>query len=107
MGFADFLEEDFARAGSVSPRDVTLTADMLSNFPPSMVEQFRGLGLPVDVKNGKLEFVGGKIEHKICKQNTVLSAGKCKLLRQFGLMLAEFKVQLVCRWESFDGSFEA
>jgi len=105
--FADLLEEDFARAGSVSPRKVVLTAEMLSNFPPSMVEQFRGLGLPVDVKMGKLEFVGGKSEHTICKNNAVLSAENCKILCQFGIMLAEFKVELVCRWESSNGSFEA
>lgn len=105
--FADLLEEDFARAGSISPRKVVLTAEMLSNFPPSMVEQFRGLGLPVDVKMGKLEFVGGMSEHTICKNKSVLSAENCKILCQFGIMLAEFKVNLVCRWESSNGSFEA
>jgi len=103
--FADLLEEDFARAGSISPRKVVLTADMVSNFPPSMVEQFRGLGLPVDVKNGKLEFVGGKTGHTICKDGKELTTENCKILCQFGIMLAEFKVKLVCRWVSADGSF--
>mmetsp|Transcript_11 Transcript_11/g.3 ORF Transcript_11/g.3 Transcript_11/m.3 type:complete len:181 (+) Transcript_11:321-863(+) len=103
--FADFVEEDFARAGAVATRTVTVDNKMLYNFPTSMVDQFRKHGLPVDVDTGKLVLTG-KDEHTICEEGDVLSAEACKLLFQFGVKLTEFKVKLVCRWSSAEGSFE-
>lgn len=104
--FADFAEDDFARAGATAPREVTANNEMLYNFPTSMVEQFRKMGLPIDVNNGKLELMGGKEKHTICKKGAELSAEDCKLLTQFGIKLTEFRVNLVCRWNSSSGSFE-
>lgn len=51
--FAKLAVEDFARGGAVSPRTVILTQEQIETHPVSMVEQFRKLGLPVEVKVGR------------------------------------------------------
>mmetsp|Transcript_35633 Transcript_35633/g.78091 ORF Transcript_35633/g.78091 Transcript_35633/m.78091 type:complete len:225 (-) Transcript_35633:155-829(-) len=102
--FANFVEEDFARAGSITPRTVKITADMVATHPVSMTEQFRKLGMPVEVQNGKVALVGGKTEYVACKKGQPLSAEACKILVHFGVKLSEFRVSLVCRWSN--GDFE-
>lgn len=102
--FATLDDPDFARAGALAPRDVMISSDRLLAFPVSMMEQFRKLGLPLDIANGTLVFRDGKDEHRICKQGETLSAEKGKLLVHFDVKLANFKVRLVCRW--CKGEFE-
>jgi len=104
--FASLADEDYARAGAVAPRTVTLSAEDVSNHPVSMVEQFRKLGMPVEVNNGRVVLVGGKKEYVACREGQSLSAETCKILTHFGVRLAEFRVRLVCRWSSRDGEFE-
>ena len=102
--FGSMVEPDFARAGSTAPRDVVVTSQQLEHFPVSLVEQFRKLGLPVEIQDGKVVFRDSLTEFRICKEGETLSAEKCKLLVQFEIKLAEFKVTLVCHWS--DGDFE-
>jgi len=101
--FVNMSEEDFSRAGSTATKKVTVNNDMLYNHPVSMVEQFRKLGIPVEVQNGRLILVG-KNEHILCKEGDVLSAEACKLLVHFGIKLAIFRVKLICHWS--DGAIE-
>ena len=100
--FGSLNEEDFARAGSIAPKRVVVTNDTLSSYPVSMMEHFRKLGLPVEIKTGKIELVGG--DYVLCKEGATLSAEVCKLLVHFGMKLSEFKVELICRWRR-DGDF--
>lgn len=103
--FRNFSEPDFARAGFVSPRDVVVTNKMLFNHPTTMVDQqFKKLGLPAKIENGKVVLLGEKAEHLLCKEGETISVEKCKLLTHFGIKLSEFKVQLVCHWSK--GEFE-
>ena len=102
--FQNVKEQDFARAGSVAIDTVRITKEMLETHPVSMVEQLRKLGLPVEVKDGKLAFYGGKEEHLLCKEGSTLTAETCKLLLHFGIKLAEFRVTLVSVWS--DGQLE-
>jgi mRNA turnover protein 4 len=104
--FEDLVEEDFARAGSVAPRQVAVTNDMVATHPVSMVEQFRKLGLPVEVQNGRLALIGGTNEYIVCKAGETLSAEACKSLVHFGIKLAEFRLKLICKWSSAEGEFE-
>lgn len=104
--FYNLAEEDFARAGTISPRKVVVTTEMVETHPVSMVDQFRKLGLPVEVQTGRLALIGGKKEHVLCKEGQVLSAETCKALVHFGVKVSEFKVQLVCRWSKSGGEFE-
>jgi mRNA turnover protein 4 len=103
--FENLVEPDFARAGTIAPRDVIITNDMLSNHPVSMVEQqFRKQGLPVKVSNGKIVLVDGRNDYKLCKEGETLSPEKCKILSHFGIKLSEFRVKLMCHWSK--GEFE-
>jgi len=104
--FSDLVEDDFARAGSVSPRKVIITNDMVEMPPVSMMEYFRKLGLPVEINNGRVSLVGEMKDFTLCKEGDTLSAETCKALVHFGVKVSEFKVCLVCRWTSSDGAFE-
>jgi len=104
--FSSLVEEDYARAGSKASQKFVITNEMVATHPVSMVEQFRKLGLPVEVQNGRVGLIGGKTEHVVCKEGVTLSAEACKLLVHFGVKLAEFRVKLICRWSSGDGDFQ-
>jgi mRNA turnover protein 4 len=103
--FASMVEPDFARAGSIASRSAVVTSEMLTHFPVSMMEQFRKLGLPVEIKKGQVVFRDGVDEYKICAEGETLSAEKCKLLVHFDIMLSDFKISLVCRWSK--GEFDS
>jgi mRNA turnover protein 4 len=102
--FRTLIEQDYARAGSISTRLVVVTSDMLKLFPVSMMEQFRKLGMPVETKNGQVIFRDVQQEYTLCREGEVLSAEKCKLLAHFDVKLADFKVTLLCRWSK--GEYE-
>lgn len=104
--FSQFSVEDYARSGATAPRTVTLTKEQIETHPVSMMEQFRKLGLPVEVKNGRVVFVGGQKEYEVCKEGRELSVEQCKILVHMGVKLSVFKIGLVCRWEKEDGSVE-
>ena len=104
--FAKLRVEDYARAGTVSPETVTLTRSQVETHPVSMVEQFRKLGLPVEVKNGRVSFVGGREDHEVCKEGRELTVEQCKILVHMGVKLAVFRIGLVCRWEKEEGAIE-
>lgn len=101
--FENLIKSDYARAGAISPRRVVITSKMLETHPVSMIEQFRKLGLPVQVENGRVVFVGEREEYVLVKEGETLSAEQCKALTHFGIELAEFRVDLLCRWTSQDG----
>jgi len=98
------VEADFARAGSEASGEAVVTPEMLKPFPSSMMEPFRKLGMPVELKKGVIVFREGIDSHRICKKGETLSAEKCKLLVHFGLKLSNFQVSLEARWS--DGEFE-
>jgi mRNA turnover protein 4 len=104
--FAELVEDDFARAGSVAPRKVVITNDMVQTHPVNMMEYFRKLGLPVEIDNGRVSLVGGVTEFTLCREGETLSAETCKALVHFGVKVSEFKVNLICRWNSTGGEFE-
>lgn len=104
--FDTLAVEDFARSGTIAERTVVLTTEQIETHPVSMVEQFRKLGLPVEVQNGRVAFVGGRTEWQVCKAGKELSVEQCKILVHFGVKLAVFKIGLVCRWEKQDGAIE-
>jgi len=102
--FNQKVEADYARAGSVANRQAEVTPEMLKQFPSSMMEPFRKLGLPVEIKNGVIIFREGIESYRICKEGETLTAEKCKLLVHFGLALANFQVSLEACWSN--GEFE-
>ena len=101
--FESLSEPDYARAGAKAPVEVSVTEDKMSTFPVSMMEQLRKLGMPVEIKQGKVVFRDGQESYRICKKDEVLSAEQCKLLKHFEIKLINFEVKLLCRWA--DGKF--
>jgi mRNA turnover protein 4 len=97
-------QDEYARAGSTCPQRVVLTQPMVATHPVNLVDQFKKLGLPVEVQNGVMTLRCE--EHVLCKEGQTLSAEQCKALVHFGIPLARFDVQLKCRWNSVDGAFE-
>ena len=104
--FSKLAVNDFARAGADASETVMLTKEQVETHPVSMVEQFRKLGLPVEVQNGRVGFIGGRSEYEVCKAGQTLSVEQCKILVHMGVKLALFKIGLVSRWEKEDGSVE-
>jgi mRNA turnover protein 4 len=96
--FESFVEDDYARAGHTAQRDVTVEASQLTHLPSSMMEPLRKLGLPVKLSTGTIKFRDDQESVTLCKAGEVLNVEKCKLLTQFGVKLAQFKVTLKCRW---------
>ena len=100
--FSTLSEDDYARGGNT----VTLTSPIiitndnhLSLFQTTMVDQFRKLGLPVEVNMGKVCLVGREEFVLVKKGESVLSVETCKLLHLFEIRLAKFRLGLLCRWE--------
>lgn len=104
--FNKLAVKDYARSGAISPSTITLTKSQIETHPVSMVEQFRKLGLPVEVNNGRVSFIGGREEYVVCKKDEELSVEQCKILVHMGMKVSVFKIGLVCRWEKDDGSVE-
>mmetsp|Transcript_18407 Transcript_18407/g.25929 ORF Transcript_18407/g.25929 Transcript_18407/m.25929 type:complete len:223 (-) Transcript_18407:260-928(-) len=103
--FSDLKERDFARAGSIASQEVVVDNDELRNFAVSMMEQFRSLGMPVEVSNGKVTLIG-KDTYTVCKEGDVLSAEACKILTQLGVKLADFRVKLLYRYHTESGAVD-
>lgn len=101
--FASLSEPDYARAGTRSTAEIVITEDKMEHFPVSMMEQLRKLGMPVEIKQGKVVYRDGLNSYRICKKDEVLSAEQCKLLKHFDIKLVNFEVKLLCRWS--DGEF--
>lgn len=104
--FATLSVEDYARAGTVASKTILITNAMIETHPVSMVEQFRKLGLPVEVQNGRVGMVGGREEYEVCKKDKELSVEQCKILVHMGVKLAVFKIELIRRWEKENGTVE-
>jgi mRNA turnover protein 4 len=101
--FSSLLEPDYARAGARATAEVFVSEDKMSGMPVSMMEQLRKLGMPVEIKMGKVVFRDGLASYRICRKGDVLSAEQCKLLKHFDIKLVNFQVKLLCRWS--DGEF--
>merc|ERR1711939_470414 len=70
--FRMFCEEEFAVAGNILEGEEVLPVGVLpGNFPTSMVEQLKKLGLPAEVKNGSVVL---SAPHSIYKPGKPISA---------------------------------
>ncbi|TWW61941.1 mRNA turnover protein 4 homolog [Takifugu flavidus] len=101
--FSNFKEMDYARSGNQAQMDVTLDEGPLEQFPHSMEPQLRQLGLPTALKKGVVTLLK---DYEVCKQGDVLTPEQTRILKLFGIEMAEFKVQIKCMWNSETGEFE-
>ncbi|XP_006783310.1 mRNA turnover protein 4 homolog [Neolamprologus brichardi] len=101
--FSHFKEVDYARAGNQAQMDVTLDEGPLEQFTHSMEPQLRQLGLPTALKKGVVTLLK---DYEVCKEGDTLTPEQARILKLFGIEMAEFKVQIKCMWNSETGEFE-
>ena len=84
-------EPEFARAGGIANQTITLEAgfDTLANFPHSMETQFRKLGLPTLLHDGKIKLLAN---HTLCQEGEPLTADQCQVLRMMKIQMARFEI---------------
>lgn len=100
--FDCFIRPEFARSGFKASKTITLPEGPLMEFNSSMEPNFRKLGLPTEVKNGRVYL---RQEHTVCTIGDILTPAQAQILKLIGESLAQFKITLKCVW-SKDGSFE-
>ncbi|WEW61110.1 mRNA turnover and ribosome assembly protein [Emydomyces testavorans] len=115
--FSSFHPLDYARAGTVSPRAFTIPAGIVyahaGEVPAEHDEPLshtvepalRKLGLPTRLVQGRvvLEMEGG---YRVCEAGETLDSRQTALLKMFGVMVAEFKVEMRARWSRETGEVE-
>jgi mRNA turnover protein 4 len=97
--FKNFKRPDFAKAGEKASEDVILMPGMLE-FPVSMLDQLRKLGMVVEVNQGKVEL---KVKWVAAKKGELLNAEQAKALVHLDKKLGLFQLTLDAFWH--DGQF--
>jgi mRNA turnover protein 4 len=85
----------FARTGGESTVSFQLKQGPLHQFPHSMLEHLRKLGLPVRLDNGVIVVEEDTI---VCEPGEELTTEAAQLLRLFGLETAQFGITLTAHW---------
>ena len=102
--FANYAPWDYARAGTPTTRTFVVPAgtvysrggdiDAEEDVPlaHSVEPMLRQLGMPTRLVKGRITLEN---EHVVCKEGDMLDSKQTRLLKQFGVQTAEFKVQLL------------
>jgi len=106
--FADFQQPDYARAGNIAIRTVTLPvgpvlrhhSDPPEPFPHNEEPQLRKLGLTTSLTKGVPTLTS---PHQLCQEGKVLTSEQAQLLKLTGLKMVTFRVGLLSRWDSTSG----
>lgn len=86
-------EPEFARAGGIATQTIVLEEgfDALASFPHSMETQFRKLGLPTLLHDGKIKLLAN---HTLCQAGEPLTADQAQILRMMKIQMARFEVSI-------------
>ena len=99
--FKNFNFVDYAKAGFVPTEDIVYeTGPLPAKFPTSMIEQFRKLGMVVEVDNGTLVL---RDDFRAATKGKPLTPEQCKAHVYFETKLSPFILTLDCFWS--DGKF--
>lgn len=115
--FDSFRPLDFARAGSVSTRDFMIPNGLVysraGEIPASDDEpishtiepELRKLGVPTRLVKGKvmLELTDGEEGYHVCREGETLDSRQTTLLKLFGVVSSEFRVDLKGLWTRSTG----
>jgi len=102
--FSDYRPVDFARTGAVATETVELSKgpDTLAKLPHSIEAHLRALGLPTQLREGKIHLLGN---HTVCKEGQELSSDAAQILKLMEIKQAQFTMVVEAHW-SKDGKFE-
>ncbi|KAG2378986.1 hypothetical protein C9374_007624 [Naegleria lovaniensis] len=101
--FSNFVRSDFAQAGFVATKTISLEAGPVEWMPFSLEERFQQLGLPIEVKNKVICITR---DFDLCTFGEPITVQQAKLLKHFGHELAEFKASVVCHYDKKKKEFE-
>jgi len=93
--FAQFKEQDYARAGHEVDETVILPAGPLEHFAFSMEPQLRKLGLPTQLQKGVITLLS---DHVVCTAGDKLTPDQARILKLLDKTLATFRVTLIAQW---------
>jgi mRNA turnover protein 4 len=107
--FADLTSADYARAGTAASRSFTIPAGTIygtageiaeeddTPMPHSLEPEMRKLDVPTRLVKGKVTL---DQEYIVCKEGNTLDSRQTRLLKMFGVQMAEFKVRLIAYWSA-------
>jgi mRNA turnover protein 4 len=106
--FDSFVKSDFARAGLEAPLTFIIPEGIVYSrggqipaqddipLAHSLESNVRSLGMPTQLKNGKVVLSG---DYTVCKEGQVLDGKQTRLLKQFGIACSEFKIVPVAYYD--------
>lgn len=98
--FKKYSESDYARSGFVATQDVVLKEGPQEMFVSSQEPTLRSLHLPVTLKKGVVTLLD---DYSVCKKGDVLTPENAKICELLGIKMADFRVELECRWSKSKG----
>lgn len=102
--FDEFSKTDFARAGTEATRSFTLPAGLVSSMGGEIPEEedvplghslepeLRKLNVPTSLKKGKVWLEN---EYVVCEEGQTLDSRQTRLLKLFGVAMADFTVEVL------------
>lgn len=110
--FETFRPQDFARAGTEATRSFSLPnglvtarggevpADQDEPISHTIEPALRKLGVPTRLVKGKvmLDLTEGQDSYPVCKKGETLDSRQTTLMKMFGVLSSEFKVELKAYW---------
>ena len=97
--FKDYKSPEFALAGTIPNEDVIMQIGPL-DFPTSMLDQFRQLGLIAEINDSKMIL---REKFVAAKKNVPLTPEQAKVLVHLNKPLVDFTIKLECHWN--DGKY--
>lgn len=98
--FKNFHPAEFAKAGAIPSEDIVLEPTDLS-FQPSMLDQFRKLGMIVEIDNGVIQL---RSSFTAAEAGVPLTPEQAKVLVHFNMPIIDFKINITGMWS--DGEFQ-
>ena len=107
--FAAYAVSDYARAGTAATRTFTIPAGVVHSrageihqdedvpVAHSLEPGMRALGVPTRLVKGRIELA---VEHRVVKEGAVMDSKQTRLLKMFGVQMAEFSVGIKAYWSA-------
>ena len=100
--FKNFHPAEFAKAGAIPNEDIIIILEPTDlSFQPSMLDQFRKLGMIVEINNGVIQL---RSSFTAAEAGVPLTPEQAKVLVHFNMPIVDFKIGIECLWS--DGEFE-
>jgi len=101
---AEYRPVDFARCGATATDTITLPRgiEALAKLPHSIEPHLRQLGMPTQLREGKIHLLG---DHTVCEAGKELTADAAQVLKLLEIKQAQFVLSVEAQW-SRDGSFK-